>query len=98
MKGRLRLGLIGAGRIGKVHAATVAYRIPEASLAVVTDINPEAASALAGRFGVPRVASGTEVLLRDPEIDAVLICSSTDTHARLIVEAAGAGKHIFCEK
>jgi myo-inositol 2-dehydrogenase/D-chiro-inositol 1-dehydrogenase len=95
---QLNIGLIGAGRIGKVHAETIAYRIPDATLAAVTDVNGDAASALGQRFNIPRVESSAEELLALDELDAVLICSSTDTHADLIVKAAQAGKHIFCEK
>ena len=98
MPSTLRFGLIGAGRIGPVHAATLAYHVPEASLAAVADINPQTAQSIAARFGVPRIlASGAEIIA-DPEIDAIAICSPTDTHASLIVAAAAAGKHIFCEK
>jgi myo-inositol 2-dehydrogenase/D-chiro-inositol 1-dehydrogenase len=98
VKNKLNIGLIGAGRIGKVHAQTIAFRIPEANLAAVCDVNVESARALAARCGIPRASADTREVLHDPGIDAVLICSSTDTHAGLIVEAAEAGKHIFCEK
>jgi len=90
--------LIGAGRIGKVHAETIAFRIPEAELAAVTDLNRSAAEAIAQRCGVQHVAASTGDIFQDPAIDAVLICSSTDTHADLVVEAARASKHVFCEK
>jgi myo-inositol 2-dehydrogenase/D-chiro-inositol 1-dehydrogenase len=95
---KLRVGVIGAGRIGKVHAETVAFRIPEAELRAIVDVNAEAAKGLAQRCSVPRVGAAPNDILRDPEIDAVLICSSTDTHADLIIDAARASKHIFCEK
>jgi myo-inositol 2-dehydrogenase/D-chiro-inositol 1-dehydrogenase len=95
---KLNIGLLGAGRIGRVHAETVAFRIPEAALAAVTDLERDRADSLAQRCSVPRVASGPDELLADPNIDAVLICSSTNTHADLILQAAQAGKHIFCEK
>jgi myo-inositol 2-dehydrogenase / D-chiro-inositol 1-dehydrogenase len=98
MKKRLNIGIIGAGRIGNVHARTLATRIPQAIPAAVTDVNPQAAHELADRCGIERVAGNAEEILSDPSIDAVLICSSTDTHADLVVEAANAGKHIFCEK
>lgn len=98
MNNRLSVGIIGAGRIGKVHAESIAYRIPEASAAAVTDVNEDAARTLARRLGIPRVAADAGEILGDAAIEAVLICSSTDTHADLIVEAAKAGKHIFCEK
>ena len=95
---KLEIGIIGAGRIGKVHAETLAFRVPEARLAAITDVNREAAKALAARCSIPTVADSSVDIFADPHIDAVLICSSTDTHADLIVEAAKAGKHIFCEK
>lgn len=98
MNNKLNVGIIGAGRIGKVHAETLAFRLPEANAVVIADVNPEAAKAVAARCGIPRVAANAAEVLADSTIDAVLICSSTDTHADLIVEAAQAGKHIFCEK
>ena len=94
----LRLGLIGAGRIGRVHAENVAFGLPEAKIVSITDVNRDAAVALASRCGIPAVAASSEDILADTGLDAVLICSSTGTHAKLIVDAAGAGKHIFCEK
>ena len=95
---QLPIGIIGAGRIGRVHAENLAFRIPEAVPAAIADVNPAAAHHLAERCGIARVASSAAEILTDPAIEAVLICSSTDTHADLIVEAARAGKHIFCEK
>src|SRR5205823_4899287 len=91
-------GIIGAGRIGKVHAETLALRIPEAVLSAIADVNTEAAAALAQRFAIPKIVAAPDDILRDPAIEAVLICSPTNTHADLIIEAARAGKHIFCEK
>lgn len=98
MKRKLNVGIIGAGRIGTVHANTIAFRLPEAVALAITDINPDAAGSLAERCGIPNVVEGSEGILGNPQIDAVLICSSTDTHADLIIAAAQAGKHIFCEK
>ncbi len=98
MSEQIHFGIIGAGRIGRVHAETLAFRMPEAKILAVTDINCEAAQALAAHCGIPTVADSADEILADPAIDAVLICSSTDTHAELIVKAAQAGKHIFCEK
>jgi len=94
----INVGIIGAGRIGKVHAETLAYRLPQATPAVITDVNREAAQSLATQLGIPKVAASAAEIFGDPAIDAVLICSSTDTHAELVVQAAEAGKHIFCEK
>jgi myo-inositol 2-dehydrogenase/D-chiro-inositol 1-dehydrogenase len=98
MTNQLRVGIIGAGRIGKVHAQTLAFRLPQARPVAIADVNAEAAQALARQCGIGRVTADTDAVLSDREIDAVLICSSTDTHADLIVRAAEAGKHIFCEK
>lgn len=95
---QLHIGIIGAGRIGTVHAETLAFRLPESHIVAITDVNREAAESLAARCGIPTVAESSHAIFANPRIEAVLICSSTDTHADLIVEAAQAGKHIFCEK
>lgn len=95
---KLHFGIIGAGRIGKVHAETVAFRLPDSKVVSIADIDLAAAQALADRCGIAKVTSDASEIIADPAIDAVLICSSTDTHADLIVECARAGKHIFCEK
>lgn len=99
MKSGLRLGLIGAGRIGRLHAENLG-RLPEgrAEIKAVADLYPERVRDWAGALGVEKVHGDPRELLDDPEIDAVLICSSTDTHCSLITEASRRGKHIFCEK
>jgi myo-inositol 2-dehydrogenase/D-chiro-inositol 1-dehydrogenase len=94
----LKIGLLGAGRIGKVHGNHVARFIPEAELVAVADVDEAAARDLAKKCRVEKVTTDNTQVLRDPEVEAVLICTSTDTHAALIEEAAAAGKHIFCEK
>ncbi len=98
MGGTLKFGLIGAGRIGRLHAENIVRHIPEAELIWVADVVEEAAAKLARELGVVRWGKDYEAVLDDPEVDAVLICTSTDTHARIIRDAAAAGKHIFCEK
>jgi myo-inositol 2-dehydrogenase/D-chiro-inositol 1-dehydrogenase len=98
MNQTLRLGLIGAGRIGQVHASTIKTRVPQAELVAVADVVEAAASALAANHHIPIYSSDPITIIDDPNIDAVLICSVTDTHAPLIEAAANAGKHIFCEK
>ena len=97
MNRKLNLGVIGAGRIGRVHTGTIS-RIPEASVAAIADIDPSRAREVARLYGVPRVCADAAEIFADPSIDAVLLCSSTDTHSELIIRAAEAGKHIFCEK
>ncbi len=91
----IEVALFGAGRIGRIHAGNVA-RETAARLRYVVDPNAEAAAALAATHGA-QVASVAQVFA-DRAVGAVLICSSTDTHADLILAAAGAGKQIFCEK
>jgi myo-inositol 2-dehydrogenase/D-chiro-inositol 1-dehydrogenase len=91
----LELAQFGAGRIGAIHAGNVAA-MKDVRLRYVVDVNTEAARKLAAAHGA-KVASEAEVFA-DPAVGAVLIASSTDTHARLAIAAARAGKAIFCEK
>jgi myo-inositol 2-dehydrogenase / D-chiro-inositol 1-dehydrogenase len=93
----VRIGVIGAGRIGRVHAGFLARRVRGALLAGVHDVRSQEALALAGDLGVPAFDS-VEQMLADPAVHAVAICSSTDTHADLTIAAARAGKAVFCEK
>src|SRR2546421_10990243 len=94
----LKLGLIGAGRIGSLHAEHLTSRIPAADLIMVADAFEEAARQCAERFAIPFATQDYRDVLTRPDIQAVVICSSTDTHAQIIEAAALAGKHIFCEK
>ena len=98
MTKNIRFGVIGAGRIGKIHAENLATRIPGVVVAAVADINLPAAQELAARLHIPAACEDYHAILTDTAIDAVAICSSTDTHAKIVIEAAQAGKHIFCEK
>ena len=91
-----RLGLLGCGRIGRLHADLVAGEIPGLQLVAVADAVPAAAEGVSSSLGVP-VRSIEEMLASD-DVDAVAICTSTDTHVDLVVAAAEAGKAIFCEK
>jgi myo-inositol 2-dehydrogenase/D-chiro-inositol 1-dehydrogenase len=95
---KVNVGLIGTGRIGRLHAEHLAFRIPQADLLAVSDIILEAAQRCAAAFDVPTATQDHRAIVENPDIEAVVICSSTDTHARMIEEAAAAGKHIFCEK
>lgn len=95
---KLNVGIIGAGRIGQVHAKSITYHIPQAKIVAISDIYYEGAEKVAESLGIPNAYEDYHDILNNPEIDAVLICSSTDTHADIAVEAAEAGKHIFCEK
>ena len=94
----LKIGLIGAGRIGRLHAEHLTSRIPSADLVMVADPFEEAARSCAERYAIPCYGRDYRAVLDRPDIQAVVICSSTDTHAQIIEEAAQAGKHVFCEK
>ena len=95
----VKLGIIGAGRIGKVHMESICTQVPNAKVKMVADPFMDAEKeAWAKKKGVEQVTKDYHEILDDPEIDAVLICSSTDTHASISMEAIEAGKHVFCEK
>jgi myo-inositol 2-dehydrogenase/D-chiro-inositol 1-dehydrogenase len=91
----LTLALLGAGRIGRIHGSNAASHA-RAKLAAVADANAAAAEALASEVGAA-VASVDEIF-SDDAIDAVLICTPTDSHADLIERAVRTGKAVFCEK
>lgn len=95
----LKIGIIGAGRIGKVHTESIMRYVAGATVKSVADpYMTEETAAWAKSMGVEKVGKDYREILADPEIDAVLICSSTDTHSPISLEAIAAGKHIFCEK
>ena len=78
---KLRVGIIGAGRIGQVHAKSITYHIPQAEIVAISDLFPENAQKVADDLGIPKAVQDYHEILNDPTVDAVLICSSTDTHA-----------------
>lgn len=95
----LKIGIIGAGRIGKVHLESISYHVKNATVVAMADpfMNDETESFIRG-FGVEKVYKDYKEIINDAEIDAVMVCSSTDTHAPISIEAINAGKHVFCEK
>jgi myo-inositol 2-dehydrogenase/D-chiro-inositol 1-dehydrogenase len=99
MADKLKIGVIGAGRIGKIHAENIARFVPQARLEGIADIKLcDAQKDWAKGLGARIITADPRDLLKDSSIEAVVICSSTDTHADLTIAAAGAKKHIFCEK
>ena len=93
------VGIIGAGRIGKVHTESICNYVRNARLKTVADpfLNETTENWLKS-MGVENTTKDYHDILNDPEIDAVLICSSTNTHSPISLEAIAAGKHVFCEK
>lgn len=95
----IKIGIIGFGRIGRVHAESISHYVKDAEVKTVADpfLNAEG-EAFGKGLGISNFTKDYKEVLKDKEIDAVLICSSTDTHAKISVEAIEAGKHVFCEK
>ena len=92
-------GVIGAGRIGKVHTESICLHIKNAKIKTLADpFMTEETAEWAKALGVEQTTKDYHEILNDPEIDAVMICSSTNTHSPISVEAIQAGKHVFCEK
>ncbi len=98
MKRKVNIAVIGTGRMGSVHVANLVQKIPDANLIAICDIRLNVAQKVADEFGIDQVVQDYHELLDNPEIEAVLIASSTNTHADIINNCAQAGKHIFCEK
>ena len=95
----VKVGIIGAGRIGRVHITSITTRVPNAVIKTVADpFLTEETADWSKSMGVEKTTKDYKEIIEDPEIDAVLICSSTDTHSPISIEAIKAGKHVFCEK
>lgn len=95
----LNIGIIGAGRIGKVHLQSITYHVKNARVKAIADPFMDAETkAFIESMGIIEIHEDYKMILNDPAIDAVLVCSSTDTHSAISVEAINAGKHVFCEK
>lgn len=98
MASPIRFGVIGAGRIGRVHAENLAFRVPGATVVWVADPDRAAAEACAAAARANRATTDPAAIFNDPSVDAVVICSPTNLHAPQIEAAAAAGKDVFCEK
>jgi scyllo-inositol 2-dehydrogenase (NAD+) len=97
-KGRLAIGLIGAGRLGRVYARDLASRIAETRLVAIADPVTSAAAEVAAQFDVPKHYPDGLALIDDPAVDALVIVSPTHTHRELVIAAAARNKPTFCEK
>ncbi|SNR98078.1 myo-inositol 2-dehydrogenase [Anaerovirgula multivorans] len=95
---KIKVGVIGAGRIGKLHTENLVAHFPMVQVKSVADPFADKVRDWAEGLGIQVLTDNYKDIINDAEIDAVLVCSSTDTHADISIEAAKAGKHIFCEK
>ncbi len=93
----MKIGLIGLGRVGKIHLSNLIYHFPEAEVIIASDVMEES-HGFAKKLGVARVTSKAEDVLTHPEVEAVIICAPTPFHVPYVKLAAQNGKHIFCEK
>ncbi len=94
---KIKMGIIGVGRLGYEHACNIANRVPASELIAVTDKDNEKAKRVADELGAKFYATPEE-LCADPEVQAVAIVTNTDSHVDMIEIAMNAGKHVFCEK
>lgn len=92
------IGIIGGGNVGRIHVKDIVTSIPEAELRYVADAYPKKYNEWAKENNCPLAIENYHIILQDPEVKAVLICAPAALHADLIIEAAKAGKHVFCEK
>ena len=95
---QLKVGIIGAGRIGQVHCETLVTRCPEAKPEMIVDYFPQVAKETAVKYNIPHHGTDYKAIIDNPQIDAVWVCSPSSLHAEQIKAASDAGKHIFCEK
>ena len=95
----INIGIIGAGRIGRVHGESISKFVPNAKVKAIADpfLNDNTI-AWANALGITETYTDYKKILADKDIQAVLICASTDMHSPLSIEAIQAGKHVFCEK
>ena len=95
---KLKIGIIGVGRLGYEHACNIANRVPQCELVAISDKNFDRAKEVAEELGVTAVYEKPVDLCNDPNVEAVAIVTNTDSHVDMIELAMNAGKHVFCEK
>jgi scyllo-inositol 2-dehydrogenase (NAD+) len=98
MPQKLNVGLVGLGRLGSVYAHNLAHRVTNARLAAAADQKPELRDRFTAELPGVKIYSSHEELLEDPDVEAVVVVSSTSTHRQVVIDAAAARKAIFCEK
>lgn len=94
---KLNIGIIGAGKIGKLHAENI-VNFPNVKLKAISDLFVDQIKEWAENLGIEQIVSDYKDVINHPEVDAILVCSPTNTHAEIIIAAVRNGKHVFCEK
>ncbi len=99
MMNKVKVGVLGAGRIGRLHITNLVQSVPAAEVVAIADpfLNEET-QAFANNLGIAQCSKDPQDIFANPDIDAVFVCTSTEAHAEMIQRAAEAGKHVFCEK
>ena len=95
---KLKIGIIGIGRLGYEHACNIANRVPGSELVAISDKNIARAKEVAEELGVSAVYENPADLCNDPNVEAVAIVTNTNSHVDMIELAMNAGKHVFCDK
>jgi scyllo-inositol 2-dehydrogenase (NAD+) len=95
---RLKVGVVGVGRLGRVYVRDLAGRIPETTVVAVADTNRALADQIAAEFDVPKAYGSAQDLIDDRDVDAVVIVTPTHTHRDIVIAAADSKKPTFCEK
>ena len=95
---KLKIGIIGVGRLGYEHACNIANRVPGSELVAIADANLDRAKEVGQELGVSAVYGDPKDLCQDPNVEAVAIITNTASHVEMIKLAMEAGKHVFCEK
>lgn len=98
MDKKIVAGIIGGGRIARIHAENIARNIEDVEIRYVSDVVPEIPAKWAAGAGVKNVVSDSNIILNDPEVQAVLVCTPTNLHCESAIRVARAGKDVFCEK
>ncbi|MBD3289037.1 inositol 2-dehydrogenase [candidate division KSB1 bacterium] len=95
---KIRFGVIGSGRIGKVHIENLVNRISDSEVVALAEVVQTEREKIAQLYHIPKTSGNHSEIIGQSDVDAIVICSPTDTHYPIILEAAASGKHIFCEK
>ncbi len=98
MKRKIKVGVIGAGRMGKIHSENIVRYVPQAKISAIADLYIDKIKEWAEDLGIEKITNNYKEIIDDDSIEVVFICSPTTTHSEIIIASSEVGKHIFCEK